>query len=114
MLVKTLIDRAALHAGSVSALARQLGVKPNAVFAWRAGSIACPPLNQDRLLIAAKCTPDEIAAHVVERAELSRKPRLAASVTAFAGSLAIAAAAFVGLLGGPSHAYAASLKRDNV
>ncbi len=100
MRVETLIDRGAVHAGSVSALARLLQTTPSRVFEWRAGSRPCPAEIQDRVMAIACLSDAEVAAHVFARAGVSR-PRwtTAASVAAFAGSLGIGVAAFVARFG---------------
>ncbi len=114
MQVATLLDRAKNHTGSDGLTAKALGVSANRVSDWRTRQRPCPAEVQDKLCVLGCLSDAEIAAHVVERAGMSRKATTAASVLAFIGSLAIAAAAFVGLLGGHSTAYAGSLKRDNV
>ena len=58
---------------------------------WKSGARPTPAEVQDRLCILGELTDSEIAAHVVARAGIERKPRLARIGT----SIATAIGAFV-------------------
>ena len=102
MQVAELFERAKSATGSHTATAEALGVKPQRLNDWKSGYRPCPAEVQDRLLVLSQATDAEIAAHVVERAGMSRKAeRMAGFIEAgFAGLLATVAAAGAALLGG--------------
>jgi hypothetical protein len=93
--VKTLIDRAAEHVGSVSAVARALDRAPSAVFAWRAGTRPCPIEVQAKLCQLAELSAGEAWDHIKDQSgAVVRKIAAATTVIAltFGGLLGIAAA----------------------
>lgn len=74
MQVKELIEAAEKVAGSPTAIAHILGIKPPIVFAWKSGSRTCSA--EDRALLADIAGVDplpEIAAAMLER--FSGKPQ---------------------------------------
>lgn len=109
MQVPALLDRAKKHTGSDSLTARALGVSAQRVSDWRHGTRPMPAEVQDKACALACLSDAEIAAHVFERAGVTR-PRWTsvASVAGFVGSLGTGVALFV------AHFGSATMYRPNL
>lgn len=100
MQVAELLDRAKDHTGSDALTAKALGVSATRLSEWRHGHRPTPAEVQDRLLLLAEATDEEIVAHISERAGIQRKKSTRPGQRAIGSALtAIGACALIGAAG---------------
>ena len=96
--IKTLIDKAATHVQTKSALSRLLGVSPQRINDWAHGHVGCPLKVQVRLCDVAGLDDHETREHLREAANVEGPKHQAgarASIAMAVVGAAVSAAAFI-------------------